>query len=266
MNSKNNETSMNFGVATYANPFSIGIKSLIGLVITVVTAVTVMSMFGNQPFMYGFTGLFATIILYVVMAVLLKKLAAGSSMSAFMFLIICVLEGVLFANIISFLTFIATSSYGLDSEAISATANVAFLLTVSVVLGSLAISLKATLTEKRIQAGAKAMKIIMTIFAAIAIFGLVGLVLSLFGINFMYSAYASMMFGLGPISILLSVLLVALAAYNMFSVFLRVRTIVEQGADKNVEYVAAATIVMAIISVYIEIFRLLLKFAGRSNN
>lgn len=108
-----------------------------------------------------------------------------------------------------------------------------------------------------IKATEKFKSIIFTATAGIAIFYLITLVLSFFHINipFMYDSSA---LGIG-----LSLFIVAIAALNLILDFDMIEKGSSMGAPKFMEWYGAFGLLVTIVWLYIEILRLLSRFAGR---
>jgi uncharacterized YccA/Bax inhibitor family protein len=91
----------------------------------------------------------------------------------------------------------------------------------------------------------------------IAVVYLVGLVFSLFGINF------SFLYGSGLFSILFSVFVVVVAALNLILDFDFIEQGAEQGAPKFMEWYGSFALMVTLIWLYIEFLRLLAKMRER---
>ena len=99
--------------------------------------------------------------------------------------------------------------------------------------------------------------IIFTATAGIAIFYVITLVLNMFHVNipFMYDSSA---LGIG-----LSIFIVAIAALNLIIDFDMIEKGADMGAPKFMEWYGAFGLLVTMIWLYIEILRLLSRFAGR---
>lgn len=92
---------------------------------------------------------------------------------------------------------------------------------------------------------------------SIALLYLVSMVIGFFGIQIPY------IFGNGPIGILFSVVVVAIAALNLILDFNFIEQGAMQGAPKYMEWYAAFGLMVTLIWLYIEILRLLTKLRDR---
>jgi len=99
--------------------------------------------------------------------------------------------------------------------------------------------------------------VIFAATAGIAIFYLITLVLRLFNINIPFM-YDSSLLGIG-----ISLFIVAIAALNLIIDFDMIEKGAEMGAPKFMEWYGAFGLLVTMIWLYIEILRLLSRFAGR---
>ena len=107
-----------------------------------------------------------------------------------------------------------------------------------------------------IRATQKFRSIIITATAGIAIFYLITIVLNLFHVNmpFMYDS--------SPLGIGISLFIVGIAAMNLILDFDMIERGAEMGAPKFMEWYGAFGLLVTIVWLYIEILRLLSRFAG----
>ncbi|HEX5153153.1 MAG TPA: Bax inhibitor-1/YccA family protein [Parafilimonas sp.] len=108
-----------------------------------------------------------------------------------------------------------------------------------------------------IKATEKFKSVIFAATAGIAIFYLITLVLRLFHINIPFM-YDSSMLGIG-----LSLFIIAIAALNLIIDFDMIEKGADMGAPKFMEWYGAFGLLVTMIWLYIEILRLLSRFAGR---
>ena len=99
--------------------------------------------------------------------------------------------------------------------------------------------------------------VIFAATAGIAVFYLITLVLRLFHINIPFM-YDSSMFGIG-----LSLFIVAIAALNLIIDFDMIEKGADMGAPKFMEWYGAFGLLVTMVWLYVEILRLLSRFAGR---
>ena len=91
----------------------------------------------------------------------------------------------------------------------------------------------------------------------IAVFYLVTFLLSLFGVRL------SIFYGSGPVSIVISLVIVVIAALNLVLDFDFIEQGAAQGAPKYMEWYAAFGLMVTLIWLYLEILRLLMKLRSR---
>ena len=109
-----------------------------------------------------------------------------------------------------------------------------------------------------IKATEKFKSIIFTATAGIAIFYLISMVMRLFGINMPF-LYDSSLLGIG-----ISLFIVAIAALNLILDFDMIEKGSETGAPKFMEWYGAFALMVTIVWLYIEILKLLSRFAKRN--
>ncbi len=101
--------------------------------------------------------------------------------------------------------------------------------------------------------------IIFSATLGIAIFYLIRLVLSFFGVNIPFMNFGdNSVFGIG-----ISLFIVAIAALNLILDFERIETGAELGAPKYMEWYSAFGLLVTIVWLYIEILRLLSRFSKK---
>ncbi len=110
---------------------------------------------------------------------------------------------------------------------------------------------------KIIKATEKFRSIVFTATAGIAIFYLLTLVLGLFHINVPFM-YDSSLLGIG-----ISIFVIAIAALNLILDFDMIERGAQMGAPKYMEWYGAFGLLVTMVWLYLEILRLLSRFAGR---
>lgn len=98
---------------------------------------------------------------------------------------------------------------------------------------------------------------IMTIaIGAIALYYLVSMVLSLFGVNL------TMLHNSGPLSIGISLVIIGVAAFSLLMDYEFIVRASESGAPKYMEWYGAFGLMVTLVWLYLEILKILAKFAG----
>ena len=108
-----------------------------------------------------------------------------------------------------------------------------------------------------IKVDGKFAKIMTIAIGAIALYYIVSMVLSLFGVNL------TMLHNSGPLSIGISLVIIGVAAFSLLMDYEFIVRASESGAPKYMEWYGAFGLMVTLIWLYIEILRLLSKFASR---
>lgn len=153
---------------------------------------------------------------------------------------------------------------GLFIGAISATYNLVFQETmpniitnaVGLTVGT-AVAMFLLYNFRIIQATERFKSIVFTATAGIAIFYLITMVLRMFGVNVAFMHDSSML-GIG-----ISLFVVAIAALNLIMDFDMIEQGAAQGAPKFMEWFGAFGLLVTLVWLYLEILRLLSRFASR---
>ena len=153
---------------------------------------------------------------------------------------------------------------GLFIGAISATYNLVFQETmpniitnaVGLTVGT-AVAMFLLYNFRIIKATERFKSIVLTATAGIAIFYLITMVLRMFGVNVAFMHDSSML-GIG-----ISLFVVAIAALNLIMDFDMIEQGATQGAPKFMEWFGAFGLLVTLIWLYLEILRLLSRFASR---
>ncbi len=110
-----------------------------------------------------------------------------------------------------------------------------------------------------IKVDAKFTRIIVIAVSAIAFYYFISILLSLFGVNL------TMLHNSSPLSIGISIVIVLVAAFSLLLDFNFIEKASQAGAPKYMEWYGAFALMVTIIWLYLEILKLLAKFAGRRN-
>ncbi|HNW49422.1 MAG: Bax inhibitor-1/YccA family protein [Bacteroidales bacterium] len=102
----------------------------------------------------------------------------------------------------------------------------------------------------------KFIRIITTAVGAIALYYFVNIILSMFGVNLV------MLHNSGPLSIGISLVIIGVAAFSLLLDFNFIEKASQQGAPKYMEWYGAFALMVTLIWLYLEILKLLAKFAG----
>ena len=121
----------------------------------------------------------------------------------------------------------------------------------------LLLGMLALYTMRIIQPTQKFMLGVMAATGGIALTYIIGMVLSLFGVK-MDFLYRNGLFGIG-----FSIVVVIVAALNLILDFATIEQGVQSRAPKYMEWYAAFGLLVTLVWLYLEILRLLSKFASR---
>ena len=110
---------------------------------------------------------------------------------------------------------------------------------------------------KVIKATEKFKSIVISATMGIAIFYLIAMVVRMFGVNMPFM-YDSSLLGIG-----ISLFIIAIAAMNLILDFDMIERGAEQGAPKYMEWYGAFGLLVTLVWLYLEILKLLSRFAGR---
>jgi len=195
---------------------------------------------------YQGTNVFPWIIISAIVGLILAFVISFRPMwSAYLVPVFGLVEGVFVGGISAYYNFaFAEKAPGLVMQAVG--------LTFGVV-----IAMYLLYRFRIIKATEKFKAIIFTATAGIALFYVLAMLLSLFGIQ-MPLIHESTMMGIG-----FSLVVVAVAALNLILDFDMIENGVAMGAPKYMEWFGAFGLLVTIVWLYLEILRLLSKFASR---
>jgi uncharacterized YccA/Bax inhibitor family protein len=107
-----------------------------------------------------------------------------------------------------------------------------------------------------IKVDGKFARIMSIAIGAIALYYIVSMVLSLFGVNL------TMLHNSGPLSIGISLVIIGVAAFSLLLDFEFIVRASESGAPKYMEWYGAFGLMVTLVWLYLEILKILAKFAG----
>ncbi|MDX9781856.1 MAG: Bax inhibitor-1/YccA family protein [Bacteroidales bacterium] len=152
---------------------------------------------------------------------------------------------------------------GLFLGAISAMFNTAFAETApGIVMNAVLLTLMTAFVmfliyrSGLIKVNEKFTRIMTAAIGAVALYYIVTIVLSLFGVNLV------MLHNSGPLSIGISLVIVGIAAFSLMMDFNFIEKASEAGAPKYMEWYGAFALMVTLIWLYLEMLKLLAKFAG----
>ncbi|MDP3436506.1 MAG: Bax inhibitor-1/YccA family protein [Bacteroidales bacterium] len=169
-------------------------------------------------------------------------------------------------NLAQYLAPVYAVLQGLFLGAISAMFNNAFALTApGIVINATLLTIITALVmlliyrANIIKVDGKFARIMVIAVSAIGFFYLISIVLSMFGVNL------TMLHNSSPLSIGISIVIVIVAAFSLLMDFNFIEKASAAGAPKYMEWYGAFGLMVTLIWLYLELLKLLAKFAGNRN-
>ena len=138
---------------------------------------------------------------------------------------------------------------------------VLFALLITVIIVAVGILMLPYIKNKALTS--KTMKIVflLTIFTTLAlgITSIIGFILAMFGITWLWDIYVNALYGTGPMAIGISLIFIASACFSYVVNLIEVNQMINN-EEEYLEYYISSILLMSIINIFIEIFRLVLKF------
>lgn len=212
--------------------------------------------------------LFITIILGIVWYTLFMLLQKdkGPVLNVVIFVITCVLEGLFLGNALVISTFyISYYAEDLSLSTVYSALAIATVGTLISVVGALFVVSTFDLENGKFPVLKNIFKIVWILAISSAIAWGIAFILNLFGLSAFYEMLIEAFYGLGPISIIISIVAVFIAEFLLLATLAAVKKMINT-SPPHLEYFAAMTIVISIVRVYLEIFKLTLKLLARSRD
>ena len=246
--------------------FGIILKSLIGIII--VFAVAMPRILAGEILFQGLMGLLLVVVLGILWFVVFRSLMVdkGPIVNLIVYMFACFLLGLFFSNTIAvsiyYISFYANGA--VDAQLISQALTLAAFATMVAVVGGIIVLPRIKLTGKVARIGLNLMPIFSAILIGYGILYFIAFILALFGATGLLNALMGLVFGIGNLSIGLSVIAVLFAEALFLASAARVKMMI--GTEpKYLEYYGAVIIVNAVIQIFVEIFKLVLKILARRN-
>ncbi len=252
-------------------------KTLLGVIIVFMVAIP--RLFNGQLFlsflyntsniiMYLILTIFVTIVLSFIWMALYRALRAskGFILDLFIFVIACGFLGLFIANSLIFAVyFIGYYAQGsVDVLMVYQALKIASVATFIAITGGTLVLPKLSMQGRTIRLFGNFAKILVGLSMATFFLWIIGLILSIFGLTFILDALYNMLYGIGPISIVLSVIVVLASVFTYLVMLARAKMAVGN-EPKHLEYFYAMLLVNAIARVYVEVFKLVLKILAARN-
>lgn len=275
-----NNINNDYGVSqdqTQATYTGVIVKAIIGFTIASAIAFPRLysSSFFGEAFMSGggFSAFFGAIIFMILAGIiwfaLLKMLKTdhGPVLNTIIFAATSAFAGLFFANsLIVTVSWTTTYSNISDPQIVIDAIKIASIATFAAVIGGILMLPRISMTGKTAKIMQNIAKIALAMILGSTIIFIIGMFFALFGMYGILDIYGNMLYGSSSFSILFSLLFVFIAEAMFIGMLGLVKHQVENGAKKHEEYFLAIILVNAIIRLFVEIFRLVLKILARSRD
>ena len=237
-------------------------KSILGLIFVVAI---VFAFVANNIYLFpgSFLGIINLIVVTVLMYMTFNSLRkdSGFLLNNLKWFLNLALIGATTGNAINVITYY--TSYVTDDQYLIEMAPVAILLALFITIVIVGIGIIMLPYIRKTVVNSKIMNIVflLTMFTTIAlgISSIVGFILTMFGINWLWDMYINSIYGTGPMAIGIALLFIGTACYSYAINLIAVNNMVDN-EEEYLEYYMSSILLMSIINIFIEIFRLVLKF------
>lgn len=253
-----------------ASTVGVMIKTLLGVLITLVIAITnlanqdlFLSFMYQGSFLYRLViGLIMTMVIGAVWMVLYRSLYKdkGVILNLAVFLICTVLAGQFMGNALIFAVyFIDYYAGGISTTLVNQALVITFMATIISVVGAIILLPMLKENQKFISFGQNILKITAVLALSSFIIWIVGMILAIFSIDFVLNYYYALFYGMGPIAFIFNILAIFVAEFFLMATIATVKYEIRIGNPKHLEYAYAMSLINAIVKVYVEIFKLVLR-------
>lgn len=249
------------------------IKTLIGVLIAFGVALPNL-MQGDLflSFLYNFNGftylimlLLASVVLGIIWATLYRTLQTdhGVFFNSIVFVVTSAFAGLFLGNSLIFAVVIISTYGEIDYTIVLSALQIAAGATFIAVVGGVIALPRLKMDGKAIKFFRNVSILLVTLTFASGIIYLIGYLFHIFGMDFILNMYYSLIYGLGPVSLGFSILLI-LGAEFMFLVVLARSKYAVGREPKHMEFFYSIILVNAIIRIYVEIFKFVLKVLAKN--
>ncbi len=250
------------------------IKTLVGVMIAFFIAIPNLMngklflkwMYKFDGFSYLFIVLGVTIVLGIIWATLYRMLRKdlGFVMNWIVFIATSAFAGLFLGNALIFAVLFIYSYSALNAMDVVNALRITTFATFIAVIGGVVALPRLKLDGPAIKFFKNISTLLVTLTFVSGIIWSIGYIFHIFGMDFILKLFYSAIYGLGPISMILSVLAI-IGAEFMFLIVLS-RSMLAIGKEpKHMEYYYSIILVNAIIRIYIEIFKLVLKIIANAS-
>lgn len=250
------------------------LKTILGLVIAF--SIAIPNLFEGNLFLswlYNidsyFTRLIASILVSVVLgiiwSVLYRSLAniRGKIAGILCFVLASILTGLFLGNSLIVAVMIISYYGSLNANDVVFALQITSGATFIAVLGGILALPTLKLNGKAIKLFENLAKILMFLALASGIMWIVGMIFAMFGLHSLLDLFYTMFYGIGPLSLIISGIFIILAEAMFLLTLGRIKVAVGK-EPKHMENFYSMILVNAIIRLYVEIFKFVLKIIARS--
>lgn len=250
-------------------------KTLLGVIIAFAVAIPNLMqgdlflkfLYRSSGFSFLFMSLFVTVFLGIIWATLYRTLTKdhGPVFNLITFVVTSAFAGLFLGNALIFaVAIIGSYAPEIDLMTVISALQITTGATFIAVLGGIVALPFLKMDGKAIKFFRNVSIILISLTFISGIMWIIGYIFSIFGMNFILDLYYQLVYGLGPVSIMFSILAI-LAAEFLFLISLSRAKYAVGREPKHMEYFYSIILVNAIIRIYVEIFKLVLKLLANKN-
>lgn len=251
------------------------VKTLLGVIIAFAVAIPNLMqgdlflsfLYNMSGFSFLFMSLGVTIVLGIIWATLYRTLMNdhGPVFNLITYVVTSAFAGLFLGNALIFaVAIIGSYAPELDLEMVASALKITTGATFIAVIGGVIAMPRLKMDGQAIKFFRNVSILLITLTFVSGIMWIIGFIFNIFGISFILDLYYQLVYGLGPVSIFFSVLAI-LAAEFLFLISLARSKYAVGREPKHMEYFYSIILVNAIIRIYVEIFKLVLKLLANSN-
>lgn len=251
------------------------VKTLLGVIIAFAVAIPNLMqgdlflsfLYNMSGFSFLFMSLGVTIVLGIIWATLYRTLMNdhGPVFNLITYVVTSAFAGLFLGNALIFaVAIIGSYAPELDLEMVASALKITTGATFIAVIGGVIAMPRLKMDGQAIKFFRNVSILLITLTFVSGIMWIIGFIFNIFGISFILDLYYQLVYGLGPVSIFFSVLAI-LASEFLFLISLARSKYAVGREPKHMEYFYSIILVNAIIRIYVEIFKLVLKLLANSN-
>lgn len=249
-------------------------KTLLGVIIAFAVAIPNLMqgdlflsfLYEMNGFSFLFMSIAVTIVLGIIWATLYRSLATdrGSFFNMVTYLITSAFAGLFLGNALIFaVAIIGSYAPSIDMNMVTSALQITTGATFIAVIAGVVAMPKLKMDGPALKFFRNVSILLITLTFVSGIMWIIGFIFSIFGITFILDLYYQLIYGLGPVSIFFSILAI-IAAEFLFLISLARSKYAVGREPKHMEYFYSIILVNAIIRIYVEIFKLVLKLLVNS--